>query len=100
MDISYLEANSNSSHVLISGLWRLDDVHVEVMVPSTKLALACRLSVPRDQIYVMEALKERRNKETKKWLSYQNKITKPYNKKVKPQTLCVQDLVLRIGGHI
>lgn len=35
-----------------------------------------------------------------KWLSYQKQIRKTLKKRVRPRTLCVDDWVLKIAGHI
>lgn len=47
-----------------------------------------------DRINYIETLKERRHTAKTKWLSYEKLISKAYNKRVRPRTLSVGDLVL------
>lgn len=74
-------------------------VPIEVIIRSAHLALINKISDPDNCIYNVEALEEKRQKE-EKWLSYQNRITRAYNKKVRRRsTLKVGDLVLKAAGH-
>lgn len=71
-----------------------------MMVPSARLAIVSKLSDLYDRVYEVEALEKRSRNRESIWLSYQKKISKAYDKKVKPRSLSVRYLVLKIAGHI
>lgn len=75
-------------------------VHIEVIVPSARLAFSSELSHSHGCIYVLEALEEKRYNTEDKWLSYQKQISKVYNKRVRPKTLNVGDLILKATRHV
>lgn len=70
------------------------------MVRSTELALISKITDPQDRISNIEALDERRRNEENRWFSYQKQISKTYNKKVRPQTFAIGNLMLKVVGHI
>lgn len=72
-------------------------VPLEVMVHSTQFALASKLSSSYVRISHIEGLKERRHN---KWLSCQKQINAACNERVKPRTLYVCDLVLKVARHV
>lgn len=75
-------------------------VAVEVMVQSTRLALAGKLADAHDCINDIQAFEKRRHNAEKRWVSYQKQILKAYNKRVRPRTFFVGDLVLKAVGHV
>lgn len=75
-------------------------VLVEIAVPSMRLVLTSKVLDLEGRAYNIEALEERRQKAEEKWQTYQNQISRAYNKKVKPRSLKVGDLVLKATGHI
>lgn len=75
-------------------------VPVEIDVLSARLALASKVLDPERRAYDVEVLEERRQKAEKKRQTYQDQISRAYNKRVKPRTLRVGDLVLKAAGHV
>lgn len=73
---------------------------IEVMVPSARLVLLSKLIDLHDYINDIEALDERRHNKENRWFSYQKHIIKSYNKRVRPRTFSVADLVLMIIEHL
>lgn len=62
---------------------------VDVMIPPATLELASKLSNSNDRTYDMETFNDRRHDIQNKQMSYQQKITQAYNKKVIDRALCV-----------
>lgn len=75
-------------------------VPIEILEPSARLTLASKINDPRERIHDVEAIDERRSKAEQKWSTYQERISRAYNKRVKIRPIKVGDLVLKAAGHI
>lgn len=75
-------------------------VPIKVTVPLTRLALANKSSDSHSHISDIEAFEERRHNAKNRWLSCMKKRSKAYNKKVRPRSSAVGDLVLKVAGHV
>lgn len=93
-------SSTQKSHIFFLVYGADTMVSIEVMVPSARLVFASNLWDSHNHICDVEALEERKQAAENKWLSYQIQISKPYNKRVKPWTVCIGDLVLKPVGHI
>lgn len=67
---------------------------------SARLALTRKIDYSRERIHDVEAIEERRSKSEQKWSTYQKRISRAYNKRVKARPLKVGDLVLKAVGHV
>lgn len=72
---------------------------VEIMVPSGLLVLVSKV-VPRERIYDVEAIEEKRLKAEERWSTYQKRISRAYNKRVKASPFKIGDLVLKVARHV
>lgn len=75
-------------------------VLVGIMIPPTCLALTRKVTETQDRVHDVKTLEEKRQKAQNKWLTYQRRINKTYNKLVKLRVLKVDDLVLEVAGHV
>lgn len=75
-------------------------IPVEILVPSARLAIASKIDDSKERIHVVEAIEEKRLKAEERWLTYQKRIIRAYNKRVKARPLKVDDLVLKAAGHV
>lgn len=75
-------------------------VPVEILVSSARLALASTINDSRERIHDVEAIEERRSKAEQRWSTYQKRIIRAYNKRVKARPLKVDDLDLKAVGHV
>lgn len=100
MGITDIKADLNSNNTILIVYGTETVVPVEIAVRSARLALASKVLHPEGRKHDIEALEERRQKAEEKWQTYQNQISMAYNKKLKPCTLKVGDLVHKAAGHI
>lgn len=75
-------------------------VHIRFMVPLAHFVLTSKVSDSHDRVHDIKALEKKRQNIENKWLTYQRQINKGYNKRVRPRTLKVCDLVLKTAWHI
>lgn len=61
-------------------------VLIEVLVPSTRLALASKISSSDDRIGDVKPLDEKQQSAEEKRLSYQRQISRAYNKRGRPHS--------------
>lgn len=64
------------------------------------LALVSKVEDPQDRVHDVETVEEKKQKAEGKWSTYQKRISKAYNKQVKPRLFKVGDLVLKAAGHV
>lgn len=75
-------------------------VSVEIMVPSARLPLTSKIMDSQDRVYDVETIEEKRKSAEDRWMINQIRISRAYNKRVKPRVLKVGDLVLKAAGYI
>lgn len=67
--------------------------------PIPRLVFTSKIAYSRHHISNAEALVERRHNVESRWLSYQKRTSMAYNKKLRPRTFTIGDLVLKAAGH-
>lgn len=72
----------------------------ELMVPIEARFIHLNIPYSHARIYNVEALDEKRQNTEEKWLSYQRQITRAYNKRLRPKTLKIGDLVFKAARHM
>lgn len=82
LSLSYVMGLLNLEHsstqaTLFSLIYGAEAISIEVMVPSSHLALASRLSNSSEHIYDIEVLEEKRQSIEDKWLSTRSKLGEP-----------------------
>lgn len=67
---------------------------------SARLALVSKMILTTASMMQKPSKREDGIQKKKKWLSYQNQISRAYDKKVRPRILEAGDLALKVAGHV